>query len=134
MAKKQRLNMSGVLKHENIPSVKIDTISKEQIEGEYKRVYKFLAEEYEKFLIKDMGFDKFVKLKHDCELPDNGQDKVLYVLPSKVLLFWNDRSNTYKKFSIDKWLKKSNRSYAFKMFFKEPIRYTLFRIRKLFTK
>jgi len=119
---------------ENIPSAKVDTISVEQIQQEYERIYKFLIDDFHKFLIKDMGFRKMVTLKHDFELPDQGQDKVLYVTTKKVLLFWNDKSNRYKKFNMNKWFKKSNRSYAFKLFLKEPIRYTLFHIKKLFVR
>jgi hypothetical protein len=92
-------------KLKEFPLVELKSVSMEQLE-KGNHLLKEIGEKLRAIFLKEIGFNQEVQLKNKTELPIIGKSKVLYVLPNKTSLSWHRKSKEYKKFDIDKAIKK----------------------------
>ena len=91
-------------KLKDIPMIKVNSVSLKQVKK--SGIFKEFAKKLGTLFLKEIGFNEMLELKNKTELPTIGKSKVLYVLPDKTSLSWHRQSKEYKKFDIDKAMKK----------------------------
>jgi hypothetical protein len=113
---------------QEIPFVKIKVPTKKQIESAYRD----FGRKYRDILVKEMGFEKSIRLKSITNHPIAKREKVLYVLPDNTCLYYDKKTKEYKNFDVLKWSNTRYRKKQIKLFWKNPFKYIFYSIRNFF--